>query len=186
MNPKDLVPMGRSAGAFGTKGEVKVYSFARQAEVFLRAERLWVGADPQAARPYRLVSLRPHAGRLLFSLEEVRTREEAQRLKGAWVFLLRTDLPPLEPDEYYWFQLKGVRVVTTGGRELGRIQQVNDYGASELWFTRDEQGREAIIPILEGVVHGMDLDAGLVVVEPPEGLLEAQGWPPQDDPPATP
>lgn len=186
MNPKDLVPMGRSSGAFGTKGEVKVYSFAREAEVFLRAGLVWLGADPHAARPHRLVSLRPHAGRLLFSLEDIHTREEADRLKGAWVFLPRSDLPPLEPDEYYWFQLKGVRVVTSRGRELGRIQQVNDYGASELWFTKDHQGREAIIPVIDGVIQSMDLDAGVVVVSPPEGLLEAQGWPPDEDLPTAP
>lgn len=171
-----LVLMGRAGGAFGLKGELRVFSYARDPQIFLRAGVIYAGPSPEQAKPYTVLSLRPHAGRVLLRLREFSTREEAQTLKGTWVWIRREALPPLAEDEYYWDDLRGARVFTTTGRELGRVFQVTDYGAHEIWIVRDETGREALIPIIPGVVQEMDVEGGRLVVEPPPGLLEAQGW----------
>jgi 16S rRNA processing protein RimM len=174
--------MGRAAGAFGVKGELKVLSYAEDPGVFSASGVFYAGPNPESARPYTLDSLRPHAGRLLFRVRELAYREAAQALAGQFVYLPRRALPGPEPDEYYWADLVGARVFTPEGRELGRVRAVADHGASELWEVRSPQGREALIPAVEGVVREMDLEAGRVVVAPPEGLLAAQGWPEEDQP----
>jgi 16S rRNA processing protein RimM len=93
------------------------------------------------------------------------------------VYVDASVLPPLAEDEYYWFQIKGAQVETVNGRKLGKLTGVLDHGAHELWVVKGEGGREAVLPVIEGVVQEMDLEHGRLVVEPPEGLLEAQGWP---------
>jgi len=168
--------MGRAAGAFGLKGELKVFSHAEDPEVFLRGGRIYAGPDPQTARPYTPYALRPHAGRLLLRLREITTREQAQELKGAWVWVEPRALAPLGPDEYYWYQLRGARVVTPGGRELGRIKAVLETGAHELWVVESPGRPELILPATDQVVREMDVAGGRLVVEPPEGLLSVQGW----------
>jgi 16S rRNA processing protein RimM len=183
MGRPELVLMGRTAGAFGVKGELKVFSYAEDPGVFPASGVFYVGPNPESARPYTLESLRPHAGRLLFRVRELADREAAQALAGRFVYLPRQALPAAGPDEYYWADLVGARVLTPEGRELGRVQAVRDHGASELWEVRSPQGREALIPAVEGVVREMDLEAGRVVVAPPEGLLAAQGWPEEEDQP---
>ncbi len=179
----DLILMGRASGAFGLKGEIRVFPHGRDPEVFLRAGRLYLGPNPEAARPLTLVSLREHGGRLLVTTKEVTDRTQAEAQAGAWVYLERSALEPLQEGEYYWYQLKGAVVVDQGGRELGRVAAVSDLGAHDLLLVRAADGKEALIPVVEGVIRHMDLAAGRITVELPPGLLEAQGWP--EDAPAS-
>ncbi len=173
----DLVLMGRAAGAFGLGGELKVSSFAEDPEVFTRAGIFYAGADPGSARRYRLAGVRPHAGRLLFKVEGITSREQAAALGGAFVYLDAAELEPAAEGEYYWHQARGAEVFLPSGLRLGSIRGVMDGGGHDLWVVAGEAGREAVLPVVETVVLDMDLKAGKVVVRPPEGLLEAQGWP---------
>lgn len=176
MPAQRLVTMGRSAGSFGLRGEVKISSFAEDHEVFARAGVVYLGAEPGVAKPYRLLGARRHGGRLLMTLEGVTTREDAAALGGAWLYLRREDLPPLADDEFYWFELIGARARTVQGQDLGHVFALTDNGAHDNLVLRGPGGKEAMIPLVEGVLVEMDLAAGMVVVDPPEGLLEAQGW----------
>lgn len=176
MSRPQLVLMGRAAGAFGVAGELKVFSHADDPQVFSRAGAVYIGPNPETARAFTLQSQKPHAGRLLFRLKELKRREDAQALGGQWVYVDASVLPPLAEGEYYWFQIKGARVETADGRKLGKLTAVFDHGAHELWVVKDNKGREAVLPVIEGLVKEMDIPGGRLVVEPPEGLLEAQGW----------
>lgn len=177
MSRPQLVLMGRAAGAFGIAGELKVFSHADDPQVFSRAGAVYIGPNPETARAFTLQGLKPHGGRLLFRIKELKSREDAQALSGQWVYVDASVLPPLAEGEYYWFQIKGALVETVSGRKLGKITGVLDHGAHELWVVKGEGGREAVLPVIEGVLQEMDLEAGRLVVNPPEGLLEAQGWP---------
>ena len=140
MEQPDLLLMGRVSGAFGLKGEIRVFSHGRDPEVFVRAGRVYLGPNPEAARPLTLVSLREHGGRLLLTTREVKDRDQAAALAGAWVYLERWALDVLEEGEYYWYQLKGALVLDQQGRELGRVTQVGGLGAHDLLLVRAADG----------------------------------------------
>ncbi len=187
MEQPDLVLMGRAAGAFGVRGELRVFSFAEDDALFAAGGVLWAGANPESARPLTMVSVRPHAGRLLFTCRELTSREEAEALKGAFVYLPASVLPALGADEYYWYQLTGLMVAGEDGEPLGRVAGVASFGAQETWLVRDQRGRELLVPILEGVIRELDLKRKRAVLRLPEGLLEAQqlGGPGPDRPAGT-
>ena len=173
----DLILMGRASGAFGLKGEIRIFSHGRDPEVFLRAGRIYLGPNPESARPLTVTGLRVHGGRLLVTTREVTDRTGAEAQAGVWVYLERGVLPPLEEDEYYWYQLKGALVRDSRGRQLGRVREVSDLGAHDLLLVRAEDGKEALIPMVEEVVRHLDVPGGLIIVDLPPGLLESQGWP---------
>lgn len=173
----DLVVMGRASGAFGLRGELKVFSFAKDPGILQRAGVLYAGPGPQDVRALTLLSLRPHGKRLLMRVSELTTREQAAELAGHWIYLPREALAPLEQGEYYWADLKGAAVSTTDGHLLGRVKSLLDSGAHDLLVVEGPQGRELLVPMIEGVISQMDIPAGRVVVDLPEGLLEAQDWP---------
>ncbi|MCB2190852.1 MAG: ribosome maturation factor RimM [Deltaproteobacteria bacterium] len=172
----DLVLMGRAAGAFGVKGEVKLTSFAQDDSIFKRVELIYAGSEPGAAKPLTILGARRHSGRLLLRLKEIATREQAAALGGAWVYLRVEDLDPLGEDEYYWFQLKGAQVLTAGGRLLGRVKAVTDAGAQELLVVSAPQKPELLVPVVDDIVKEIAPEQGRVVIDPPPGLLECQGW----------
>ncbi len=176
MGDPDLILMGRAAGAFGIKGEVKLTSFARDNTIFARARTIWAGADPATARPLTIQRTRTHGGRLLLTLAEIADREQAAALGGAWVYVRREDLDPLEEGEYYWFELIGAQVSTVQGRRLGVVSAVTEAGASDLLVVTSPGRPELLIPLTGQMAPEVDPTAGRVVVDPPPGLLEAQGW----------
>lgn len=177
-----LVCMGRSSGAFGLKGELRVFPYTEDPETLINAGQVLLGADPQNVKPYKLQSIKVHGQRLLFRLDGVENREQADKLKGAFVYIPADALPPPGEDEYYWHQVVGVRVLLQDGSEIGLIKEVSNAGAHDLWLVKGPQGKEALIPVIDEVVLEMDLAQGRVVIEPQEGLLEAQGfWPDPDE-----
>ena len=176
MKQPGLILMGRAAGAFGVKGEVKLTSFARDDTIFVRSGVIYAGADPAGAKPYAITGARFHGGRLLLRLEGVEDREQAAALGGAWVYLRREDLDPLGEDEYYWFELTGAEVSTTAGRRLGTVVSLFEAGAHDLLVVSAPGKPDLLIPVTAETVPVLDPQGGRVVVDPPEGLLEAQGW----------
>ena len=176
MTATGLVCIGRSSGAFGLKGELRVFSYAEDPRLYTRAGKVLIGAEPQTCRPYRVVSLRPHGQRLLLTLEGLSSREEADRLKGLWIYIEQDALPPPGDDEYYWHQAQGARVFHRDGWELGELIQVSNAGAHDLWLIRGAGGREALFPVVGQFLVELDLEARRIVVDPPQGLLSAQGF----------
>ena len=176
MREPDLVLMGRAAGAFGIKGEVKLTSFARDDTIFARAGVIFAGPDPAGARPLTVREARRHGNRLLLTLAEVDDREQAAALGGAWVYVRRQDLDPLGEDEYYWFELVGAQVSTVSGEPLGKVASLFEAGAHDLLVVASPGKPDLLIPVTEETVPVLDPEQGRVVVDPPPGLLEAQGW----------
>jgi hypothetical protein len=67
-------------------------------------------------------------------------------------------------------------VVNAQGNELGRVKEITYLGAHDLLLVKAGDGKEAMIPVVEGVVLAIAADQSLITVDPPPGLLEAQGW----------
>ena len=176
MRRPQLVLMGRASGAFGLKGELRVWSYAQDPQVFVHSRTIFVGPNQESARPLTVLSVKSGGGRVLLRTREIKSREEADLLKGSGVFIERKTLAPLEQGEYYWADIKNAEVRTKQGLQLGRIKRVQNAGAHDLWVVRDDKGKEAVIPVIEGVVLEINTPPGYITVDTPEGLLEAQGW----------
>jgi 16S rRNA processing protein RimM len=168
--------MGRSSGSFGLKGEVRVYPYTGEPDIFLKADKLYAGPNPEAAQEFELESLRRHKGRFLLKVAEINTKEEADKLKGYFIYISQDQLPALAEDEYYWFQLKGIEIRDLENRVLGQISHVTDPGGQEIWVVKNSTGQEALIPATDQFVARMEISKGYIQVDLPEGLLESQGF----------
>ena len=48
------------------------------------------------------------------------------------VYILRSELPQLDENEAYWFELIGMNVINLDDKNLGIVEIVNNYGASDI------------------------------------------------------
>lgn len=106
-------------------------------------------------------------GRAIIKLSGVNDRDAAEAVRGARLEVEATDVPPLPEGEFYDFEIIGLRVVTSGGQDLGRVQQILRTGANDVYETE-----RALIPAIADVVRTIDLERGQIVVEEIEGLLK--------------
>lgn len=163
-----FIAIGHIAAVFGVKGEVKVTLATDFPERFQGLETVYLGPD---ARPVRMLSSRPHQDNLLVRLEGYNYRDAAQTLQGLWIQVPQADILPLGEGEHYVFQLVGLRVRTTDGRDLGVIEEILSTPANDVFVVRGEAG-EVLIPYINDVIAEERLDAGEMIVHPLPGLLD--------------
>lgn len=164
MNPEQHVVLGRVAGVFGVQGQVRVESWTSPFDN-LRRYNPWLIGRAGEYRSYPVEEVAVLGQRLVARLRDVNDRDEARRLFNADIAVPVAQLEDLPEGEYYWFQLKGLRVVNTQGDDLGGIDDLFDTGAHNVLVVRDDK-RERLIPYIKGeVVRRVDLSAGVVEVE---------------------
>ncbi|GAB4338551.1 MAG: ribosome maturation factor RimM [Desulfobulbaceae bacterium] len=166
----ELVLLGKVTKPHGIRGEVKMYPYSGRPENFLQYREVLLGTEQDPQRiPYGIEKARVQGKQVLLKLEGCETRAQADSLAGMQVWLRKSDLPELNEDEFYLLELEGKRVVTTGGRQLGRVAAVLETAAHDILSIRDGR-REYLVPVREGLVVRLGEDE--VVLDVPPGLLD--------------
>jgi len=161
-----FLAIGRIIAPRGVRGELKVAVETDTPERFLRTSRVFLGEERIV---YTVRGARLHQGNALLRLAGIETRDDAEAWRNAYVYVSLEDAVPLEEGEYYHHQIQGMHVRTTEGEDLGRVVEVLQTGANDVWVVRG-RGGEVLIPALKDVIVAVDLDADVVTVTLPEGL----------------
>ena len=166
-----LTCVGAIAGAFGVRGEVRLKSFCATPEDIGQYSPL----QTQDGQSYDVRITRPIKNAFAARLSGVTTKEQADALKGQRLYAPRDRLPQLPDDEFYHADLIGLSVVDTGGKTLGRITAVHDHGAGDiLEITGPGLKGSAMLPFTREAVPTVDLTAGRIIADPPEGIFPEQ------------
>jgi 16S rRNA processing protein RimM len=172
MTEEDLLLVGRIARAHGNRGQVIVNPDTDFPEArFKVGQALRVGAlDRPATRTINEV--RFHQGRPILALEGVSTMNEAEALAGSELWMPASDMPPLPPGTFYRHDLVGCEVRDVAGTVVGRVVSVDGTLERSHLVVQGARG-EVLIPLVQAICVRIDPAAGAIVVDPPEGLLEA-------------
>ena len=166
----DKICIAAIAGAFGVKGELRLKSFTTTPEDIAAYAPL-TSEDGTQSFDVTLTGNTKNA--LTVRLSGITTKEQADALRGLRLFADRSRLPNLPDDEYYHADLVGLDVVDTGGSALGRVKSVQNHGATDLLeVTLPDSSATVLLPFTLAAVPTVDLAAGRIVADPPDGL-----WP---------
>jgi 16S rRNA processing protein RimM len=165
-----LLPVGKVAKAHGIKGEVKVHPYSGEPAALPAYPAVTlVAPDGRRLGTHRVSGGRIHGRQAILRLEGIDSREQSESLAGCELLVDKALLPPLPEGEFYWQEMEGRLVVTTDGRELGRVSGLLATGAHDVLVVTG-RGREYLIPAT--FMTAMDAEAGTIVIEPVPGLLE--------------
>jgi 16S rRNA processing protein RimM len=167
---KPHLELGYVARAHGLRGEVAIRTFDPASETLELVERLLLRTRSGEERVLRLESLRPTPKENLIVFAEVRGRTEAEALVGSTVLAFREDLQPPEEGEYFQGDLVGLTAVDESGRVLGRVEALSGVGEVPNLVIRAEGQPELEVPFVDDFVPQVDMEAGRVVIRPPEFL----------------
>jgi 16S rRNA processing protein RimM len=165
------IPLGRLVNTHGLGGEMRLLPYSFPCPTLRKGISVSLQGQNSLACRYTIESVRPHASFLLLKLQGVDSREQAYALRGSVVLVEETLLPPLQEGEFYYYQIKGVRVLTTSGECIGTIADVFFSGGHDIWIVRQDQ-KEYMIPVIDEVVRSLDIQGRQAIIEPLPGLLE--------------
>lgn len=124
---------------------------------------IFLQGDRGSPQPYRPLAVRPHKKFIVALLEGIRTRAEAEQLRGKSVLVDPVELPSLDTDEYYWHEILGMRVVTEDGGKVGTITEILPTGSNDVYVVHEGE-RETLIPALKEVIISIDKKARTMVI----------------------
>lgn len=161
-----LVVLGRIAGIFGVRGELKVESYT-EPRAGICDYTPWLlkrgdATDDQAVEQV-VEEGRPHGKGVVVRLKGVTDIDLARALIGSQVLVPRSALPPTAEGEHYWDDLEGMRVVTVAGVELGEVDHLFETGANDVMVVKGE--RERLLPYIPGVIVGVDAAHRTITVD---------------------
>jgi 16S rRNA processing protein RimM len=160
--------VGKLHRPHGLRGEMVFEIYTDFPERLEPGVSVYVGENHQ---PLRIRSRRPSHTTLLLAFEGFKDPESAGELRNQLVYVRADDRPPLPEGEYYHHQLLGLQVVSDEGRELGKLTQILDTGANDVYVVRSTSGAEILLPALASVIMDIDLEAGKMLVHLLPGLL---------------
>ena len=158
----NLVLVAQIGAAHGVQGEFKLLSHTDDPLSVLEFNPL---LDERGEPALSITAARAHKGALLVRAEEVPDRTAADKVKGLKLYVDRADLPETEEDEYYITDLIGMSVVDVAGQPVGKVANVENFGAGDLLDIKPLEGANFYVLFSLENVPEVLLAEGRVVVD---------------------
>ncbi|AWN23819.1 16S rRNA processing protein RimM [Deinococcus irradiatisoli] len=171
--PDQTTRVGYVLGPHGVAGAVKLYVIG-SAPQLSKLKRLYIEGQGWT----RLLKFEMHGPGPVLTLGGVTDRNAAEALRGRQVYAHDKELPPLPEGEYYYHELRGLKVRDAAGQVLGEVSDVIDAGHQDLLVVRSLGGTEGMIPLQAPYVEVRRGSAIVLTEDAPMGLL---GDEPGDD-----
>jgi 16S rRNA processing protein RimM len=169
--PDAWVPLAEVARPHGVRGELRLRLFNSDSDLLLHLDEVLVRFPEGDEQEVSVDAARRANDAILMKLHSVDDRDRAEELRGASVCVRRSDFPALEDGEFYACDVEGARVVVDGGEELGRVITLKSYPTVDvLEVAATDGGRPWEVPLVEGVIGRVDVEAGLVTLATREGI----------------
>jgi 16S rRNA processing protein RimM len=160
---------GRVIKPYGVFGWVKVELLSANPQRFQPGNTFILEGKERGER-LLLEEARQGSGVLLAKFQGLESREEAEKIAGRLLMVTPQEVGEATPGEVWEHQLLGIKVSTREGRYLGEVAEVLETGANDVLVVRGDT--ECLIPMTREVVMEIDLEEGIVIIEPLPGLLE--------------
>lgn len=168
----ELVIVARALRTRGLKGEIVAESLTDFPERFDSLNQL-IAVSPDGER--RVVELENHwfqKDRVVLKFKGCDNLECAETLAGFEFAVAQSERVVLPEGYYYDWELEGCTVMMLGGESIGEVESVLRTGAAPVLVIKGGGGPTKMIPLAEPMIRQIDRINKLIVIDPPEGLLE--------------
>ena len=166
--------VGRVGRPHGIRGELNVHVHTDDPDLRFAAGSV-LATEPAARGPLTVSSSRWHSGRLLVAFTGYEDRSSAEDLRGTLLVMDSADVAATaDPDEFHDYELVGLDVLTVAGEPVGVVTDVLHQGQDMLVIQPAPGPRRdpILVPFVAAIVPEVDVKAGRLVIDPPEGLLD--------------
>lgn len=164
----DEIAVGRIAGVFGIRGELKCDPTNAARSTFTTGSSFRAQLRDGASAQIVLSGVREHKNRILIRLQEVYDADQAQRFAGALLYAPASRII-LQPGEYFDRDLAGCELFGTHGEPLGKVERVEHYPASDMLVVGGK-----LVPMVRAFIKSIDTNSKKIIVDLPPGLLDEE------------
>jgi 16S rRNA processing protein RimM len=155
----------------GVRGEVRLWVFTEDPMAVARYGPLETGDGSQR---FEIEALRRGKQYFVARLRGIADRTAAERLNNLALYVPREKLPSPEDDEtFYHADLIGLLAYDRQDAAVGTVLAVHNFGAGDLLEIQPQSGGAPVmLPFTNATVPTVDVAAGRIVIDPPQGTFE--------------
>jgi 16S rRNA processing protein RimM len=168
----DEIVIARVVKARGIRGEVSCVVETDFPERFSSLEEATLWMPDGTHRILKVEDQWFHKDRVILKFEGYDTMTAARSLVGGRVVISEHELKPLVDGEFFEYQLLGSDAVSLDGQNLGQVTRLLRTGGTDVLVLRSGDGRERLIPFADEICVNVDVNAKLITVDLPDGLLQ--------------
>jgi len=167
---ENLLLIGKVVRPHGIRGALKIKSYASSPATFSKAGKVYFYVKGKLEER-RLIFVKPlKEDYLLLKLEGITTRNDAEEFRGIDLYIDKSILEK-EEDEFFWFEIIGLKVYLVDGRYIGKVTEILQTGSNDVYVV-EEKDREYLIPAIDDVIKEINLEDQKMIINPLDGLLE--------------
>lgn len=163
-----LVTIGKCVKPHGLKGEIGVKPITDFPERFEQTETVFAHCQRDPVRKLEIEAVRAHSGGFLLKFKGVESKEQAAALRNYFLAVPEDELVILEEDEFWHWELEGLKAFTPDGHQVGELAEVIESPAHDLYLIKTPEGKEHLVPAVYEYVPEIDPENGRIVVILPD------------------
>lgn len=158
------ITVGKIGSTYGIQGWLKINTYTEFGASILTYQPWFIQTNDDDWKAIQIEDAAVHGKGVVVKFNGIDTPEAARLYTGKLIAITRDTLPVLQPDEYYWSDLKGLTVINQDGMVLGKIIYLIETGSNDVMVVKGE--KEHAIPYLPGsVVKNIDLKKQEMIVD---------------------
>ncbi len=167
---QEYFELGQIVNHFGIKGMVKVNPFTEDISQFETLDSLLLEKDKKLIE-IQIEEVKYSKNQVLLKIKGIDSIEEAEKYRGCYLKIKRSDAKKLPENTYFIADLIGMPVYTDEGILLGKVDDIYNSGASDIYVVKDELGKQTLLPAIPEVIKQVDLEAEKIIVHILKGLI---------------
>ncbi len=166
----EFIETGKIVNVRGVKGEVKAEAWSDTPEGLDSYAFFYIKSKTgmeELSKQY----LKVQSPMVIIKFKNIDTVEDALLLKNKVLYVKKSDMPPLPEGKHYLFELLGMKVCLPNGEILGKVKEVMQTGANDVYIVSNGE-KEYLLPAIPDVIKTIDKEKEEIHITPLPGLLE--------------
>ena len=168
----DRFQVGVIASTHGLQGEVNVFPTTEDPNRFKKLKKVTLHTQRGEELELEVQSARFFKKFVIVKFKEFNNINEVEKFRGCELTIDRKDALKLEPGEYYCADLIGLDIIDEDGNVLGKVSDIIQTGANDVYAVSRESGKELLIPAIRECILDVDLKEGRMKVHLLPGLAD--------------
>ena len=165
MEDDKKIYLGKITGAHGIKGWLKIQSFSSPPENILNYPQ-WIINNQGEEDFYSIEQGRKQNNKIVVKLEKIDDRNTAESLINSKIQILRSDLPKLSNENYYWSDLVGLSVLNSEEKVIGKIESLIETGANDVMVINALKDERILVPfVMHEIIKEVNVELNYIKID---------------------
>ncbi len=163
----EYIQIGKISNVHGVKGDLKVIPLTDNMKRYDELSHVLIGMNKDE---YEIETVSYSKNQIILKLKGIDDIKSAEKLRNSFLWIDKEDAI-LPEGAFFLFDIIGIDVLDTEGNIIGKVRDVIQSGANDIYVIKSGEN-DYMIPAVKEFVKQIDIDEKRMVIDPIEGMLE--------------